>query len=170
MNNNKTKNNKKQNTEELKSTSVFIRGTLTDAMFGKRSFAKGSDSKEKYRISIKALPEDMEKLVEAAEPYYENTDDAWIPKWFKDENAREYLNVSSNYDIKAGLRAEDGTIQELGNLMDYIADNGNINGSKVVLMVILKEGAIYPQSLLIKELHQTTISDMFMEFEDELPW
>ena len=112
----------------------------------------------------------MEKLVEAAEPYYENTDDAWIPKWFKDEEAREYLNVSSNYDIKAGLKAEDGTIQELGNLMDYISDNGNINGSKVVLMVILKEGAIYPQSLLIKELHQTTISDMFMEFEDELPW
>ena len=167
--NNKTKNNKKQNIEELKATSIFVRGTLTDAMFGKRSFAKGSDSKEKFRISIKALPEDMEKLVEAAEPYYENTDDAWIPKWYKDEEAREYLNVSSNYDIKAGLKTAEG-IQELGNLMDYINENGNINGSKVVLMVILKEGAIYPQSLLIKELHQTTISDMFMEFEDELPW
>ena len=170
MNNNKTKNNKKQNTEELKATSVFVRGTLTDAMFGKRTFAKGSDNKEKFRISIKALPEDMEKLVEVAEPYYENVSDDFTPKWFKEENAREYLNVSSNYDIKAGLKAEDGTIQELGNLMDYINENGNINGSKVVLMVILKEGAIYPQSLLIKELHQTTISDMFMEFEDELPW
>ena len=168
MNNKKATNNKKAETE-LKSKSVYVRGTLTDAMFGKRSFAKGSDSKEKFRISIKAVPEDMEALVEAAEPYYENVDEKWLPKWYTDEDAREYLNVSSNYDIKAGLKTDEG-IQELGDLMDYIADNGNINGSKVVLMVVLKEGALYPQSILIKELKQTTISDMFAGFEDDLPF
>ena len=61
--NNKTKNNnKKQNTEELKSTSVFIRGTLTDAMFGKRSFAKGRKSqitKNAPRLSLDEMRSGM---------------------------------------------------------------------------------------------------------------
>lgn len=170
MKNTKANKANNANSEGMKPKSVYIRGTLVDAMYGKRSFSKGSDSKEKYRISIRAIPEDMEALVEAAEPYYAETDEKWLPKWYTDEDAREYLNVSSNFDIKAGLKNDDGSIQELGNLMDYIGDNGNINGSKVVLMVLIKEGAIYPQSILIKELHQTSISDMFADFADELPF
>lgn len=160
------KSNKKE-TKELTSKSVYVRGILTDAMYGKRSFDKGAD---KYRISIKAVPEDMENLVEEAEPYYENVDEKWIPKWFTDEDSREYLNLSSNFDIKVGEKLADGTVVDLGHLMDYINESGNINGSKVVLMVTLKQGAIYPQSMLIKEKHQTTIADMFAAFEDELPF
>ena len=51
-------------------------------------------------------------------------------------------------------------------MMSFIEANGNINGSKVVLMVTLKEGAIYPQAILIKELHQTNIEDLFEGFMD----
>lgn len=162
------KNTSRKNTEELKSKSLYIRGTLTDAMYGHKSFDK--KCVDKYRFSIKALPEDMEKLVEEAEPYYENVEEKWLPKWLTDEDAREYLNLSSNFDIKMGIKEDDGSVKDLGNAIDYINENGNINGSKVVLMVTLKEGAIYPQALLIKELRQTTISDMFMEFADELPF
>lgn len=156
--------------EELKAKSLYIRGTLVDAMYGARSFSKGKDAKEKYRISIKAVNVDMEELVKEAEPFYENVDEKWLPKWYSDEASREYLNLSSNFDIKAGLKKEDGTIEELGGLIDYISDNGNINGSKVIVLVTLKEGAIYPQSILIKELRKVTMSDMFADFADELPF
>ena len=171
----KTTNKKAAKAEEkIESKSVYLRGVITEAMYGKRSFGKGSDSKDKYRISLKIVPEDMDKLVEEAEPFYEDTDDAWIPKWFKDEDAREFLNLSSNYDIKIGMKTAEG-VKDYGTMMDYIADNGNINGSEVVLMVTLKPGAIYPQAILIKKLHTQTIGEMFNGFEDigedeELPF
>ena len=160
--------------EETKSKSVYLRGVITEAMFGKRSFGKDSDSKDKYRISLKIEPEDMEKLIEEAEPFYEDTDDAWIPKWFKEENAREFLNLSSNFDIKIGKKTADG-VEDCGTMMAYIEKNGNINGSEVVLMVTLKPGAIYPQAILIKKLHTQTIGEMFEGFmevdgDEELPF
>ena len=162
--------NTKKDEQQLESKSVYVRGTLTDAFYGVKDFAKGK-SKDKYRISIKAVPEDMIALIEAAKPYYENVDKQWVPKWFTDEDAREYLNLSSNYDIKAGYKNPDtGKIEELGNLIEYIDKTGNMNGSKVVIMVILKEGAIYPASILVKEFKHITIADMFNDFDDDLPF
>ena len=164
------KNTKKEE-QQLESKSVYVRGILTDAFYGVKTFAKGNSGKDKYRISIKAIPEDMETLVTEAEPYYENVDAKWLPKWYTDEDAREFLNLSSNYDIKAGYKnPETGKIEDLGNLIEYIDKNGNINGSKVVIMVTLKEGAIYPASILIKEFKHVTIADMFNDFDDDLPF
>ena len=76
------------------------------------------------------------------------------------------------FDIKAGMRnAETGNIDELGDLIGgYIKEHGNINGSKGIVMVTIKEGAVYPASILIKELKHTTIADMFADFDDELPF
>lgn len=167
-------NNKKTETEELKAKSVYLRGVITEAMYGKRSFGKGSDSKEKYRISLKVVPDDMDKLIEEAEPYYEETDEKWLPKWYTDEDAREFLNLSSNFDIKIGKKTADG-VEDCGTMMQFIEANGNINGSEVVLMVTLKPGAIYPQAILIKKLHTQTIGEMFNDFMDigedeELPF
>lgn len=165
---------KQQEKKENESKSLYLRGIITEAMYGKRSFGKGSDSKDKYRISLRVKPEDMDKLIEEAEPFYEETDEKWIPKWYTDEDAREYLNLSSNYDIKIGMKTEFG-VDDCGTMMNFIADNGNINGSEVVLMVTLKPGAIYPQAILIKKLHQTNIEDLFNGFmetdgDDELPF
>ena len=167
-------NNKKAEAEELKAKSVYLRGVITEAMYGKRSFGKGSDSKEKYRISLKVVPDDMDKLIEEAEPYYEETDEKWLPKWYTDEDAREFLNLSSNFDIKIGKKTENGA-EDCGTMMQFIEANGNINGSEVVLMVTLKPGAIYPQAILIKKLHTQTIGEMFNGFMDigedeELPF
>lgn len=166
--------NAKKNEEvkqELKSTNAYVRGVIVDVMYGKRSFKKGGDKEDKFRISIKAEAADMEKLVEIAGPYYEEVEDKWIPKWFTDEDAREYLNVASNYDIPCGQRGADGTIEELGKLQEYVNTNGNINGTKCVLMLTIKEGAIYPGSILLKDIQHKSISDMFAGFdEDELPF
>ena len=160
--------------EETKSKSVYLRGVITEAMFGKRSFGKGSDSKDKYRISLKVVSEDMDKLIEEAEPFYEETDEKWLPKWYTDEDAREFLNLSSNFDIKIGKKTENG-VEDCGTMMSFIEANGNINGSEVILMVTLKPGAIYPQAILIKKLHTQTIGEMFNGFMDvsgdeELPF
>lgn len=166
------KNSTNDNKKQKDSASVYVRGTLTDAFYGAKDFKKGRQQAEKFRISIKAVPEDMKKLVETAAPFYKDTDEQWVPKWFKNEDEREYLNLSSNFDIKAGMRnAETGAIDELGDLIGgYIKEHGNINGSKVILMVTIKEGAVYPASILIKELKHTTIADMFADFDDELPF
>lgn len=165
---------KQQEKKENESKSLYLKGILTEAMFGRREFKKGSDSKDKYRISLKIDPEDMEKLIEEAEPFYEETDEKWLPKWYTDEDAREFLNLSSNFDLKIGIK-ENGQLKDLGTMWDYIQDNGNINGSKVAILVTLKPGAIYPQAILIKELHQTNIEDLFEGFmetdgDDELPF
>ena len=157
----------------LESKSLYLRGIITDAMFGKRDFKKGKDQADKYRLSLKIEPEDMDALREAADPYYEDCDEKWIPKWYSSDDPEDYefLNLASNYDIKIGKK-EDGKLVDLGKMMEYIDKNGNIHGSKVVVMVTLKRGAIYPQAILIKELHQTTIDDLFKDFEDgdELPF
>ena len=171
----KTTNKKAAKAEEkIESKSVYLRGVITEAMYGKRSFVKGSDSKDKYRISLKVVPDDMDKLIEEAEPFYEETDEKWIPKWYTDEDAREFLNLSSNFDIKIGKKTDDG-VEDCGTMMAFIEKNGNINGSEVVLMVTLKPGAIYPQAILIKKLHTQTIGEMFNGFMDvdgdeELPF
>lgn len=172
----KTTNKKaaKAEEEKIESKSVYLRGVVTEAMYGKRSFRKGSDSKDKYRISLKVVPEDMEKLIEEAEPFYEETDKKWCPKWYTDEDAREFLNLSSNFDIKIGKKTADG-VEDCGTMMSFIEANGNINGSEVVLMATLKPGAIYPQAILVKKLHTQTIGEMFEGFMDvdgdeELPF
>lgn len=152
-------------TEAPESKSLYLRGIITEAMFGRREFKRGQDSKEKYRISLKIEPEDMDKLIEEAEPFYQETEEKWLPKWYTDEDAREFLNLSSNFDIKIGKK-ENGKLVDCGTMMSFIETNGNINGSKVVLMVTLKPGAIYPQAILIKELHQTNIEDLFNGFMD----
>lgn len=166
--------------EVMESKSIYVRGIITEAMYGKREFGKGKDSKDKYRVSLKIEPADMKKLIEEAEPFYEETDEKWIPKWFTDEDAREYINLSSNYDIKIGQKNEKGELEDLGKMMEFIEANGNINGSKVVMMLTLKPGAVYPQAILIKELKKQTIADMFAgaegfmdipsEIEEELPF
>lgn len=171
----KAANNKKvtKKEEAQESKSVYVRGIITEAMFGKREFKRGSDSKDKYRISLKIEPEDMDRLIEEAEPFYQDTDEKWLPKWYTDEDAREYLNLSSNFDISIGQKNAEGQLEDLGKMMEFIEKNGNINGSKVVLMLTLKPGAVYPQAILIKELKKQTIADMFMDIPDdfdELPF
>lgn len=165
------KSNKKEEKQELKSTNAYIRGVLVDVMYGKRTFKKGGDKEDKYRISIKAEAEDMNNLAKIAEPYYEEVEEKWLPKWFTDEDSREYLNVSSNYDIPCGQRNENGEIVDLGKLQEYVNTNGNINGTKCVLMLTIKEGAVYPGSILLKDIQHKSIADMFADFdEDELPF
>lgn len=172
--------NKKQN-QEQESGKFYLAGTVTTAMYGKRNFSNGkSDKEDKYRISLKCTAEAIRGLKEAAEPFYVDSDDKWVPDWMKNEPDKDggYINLSSGFDIRVG-EYRDGEIVDFGDMTDYISDQGgNINGSKVVVAVTIKQGAIYPAAMIVKELHKQDIGSMFdtddqgfiTAFGDELPF
>ena len=155
--------NKKQ-AQEMETGKIYLPGTITTAMYGKRTFSNGkSDKDSKYRLSIKVTAKTMDKLKEVAEPYYVDVEDKWLPEWLSKDTDKDggYINLSSNFDIRTGEYVN-GAIIDKGDMSDYVADNGgNINGSKVVVLVYIKQGAIYPGALLIKELHKVDIGSMF---------
>lgn len=174
--------NAKKNTQaqkEQENGKVYLAGTITTAMYGKRTFSNGKkDKDDKYRISLKCTAEAIEKLVEAAEPFYVDTEEKWLPEWLTNEPSKDggYINLSSGFDIRVGEYVN-GAIADAGNLTDYLADHGgNINGSKAVVLVSIKPGAIYPAALLIKELHVMDIGTMFAgddfesAFGEDLPF
>lgn len=146
------------------SKQVVIAGVVTTAMYGKRNFSTGqSDDTEKYRISLKVVPAQVEALKQAAEGYFEGIEDKWIPDWYKKDVAEtEYLNFSSSFDIRIGELGVNNRMFDKGRMSDYIkANGGNINGSKIALSLTIKKGAVYPAAILVKELHSQTINDMF---------
>ena len=61
---------------KMDSRHVVIAGIITTAMYGKRNFSTGqSDDTEKYRISLKVVPTQVEVLKCAAEGYFEGIED-----------------------------------------------------------------------------------------------
>lgn len=157
-------NSKKAAAQELEAGKIYLSGTITTAMYGKRTFSNGkSDKESKYRLSIKVTAETLDKLKETAEPYYVDVEDKWLPEWLTSDTDKDggYINLSSNFDIRTGEYVN-GAIVDKGNMSEYVADNGgNINGSKAIVLVYIKAGAIYPGALLIKELHKVDIGSMF---------
>lgn len=177
----KTTNKKEQQAQQVESGKYYLSGVVTTAMYGKRSFTNGkSDKENRYRISLKCTKDAIEGLKEAAEPFYVDQEERWIPDWIKNDVDEDggYINMSSGFDIRCG-EYKDGVIKDLGSMTDFIADQGgNINGSKVVVLVGIKLGAIYPNAMIIKELHTQDIGSMFdtddagftAAFDEDLPF
>lgn len=174
-----TTKTQEQKQDEQVSGKFYLSGVVTTAMYGKRSFTNGKKDKEdKYRISVKCTAESIGKLKEVAEPFYVDTEDKWLPDWMTKEAPEDggYINLSSSFPFRVG-KYEGREIVDCGQFEDFLADNGgNINGSKVVVLITIKPGAIYPAALLIKELVVQDIGSMFegedfeAAFGDELPF
>lgn len=172
---------KKEQNQKPESEKYYLAGTVTTALYGKRTFANGkSDKEDKYRLSLKCTKKAIEGLKEAAEPFYVDVEDKWLPEWLTEETADDggYINLSSFYPFPVGEYVN-GEIQNRGMLQEFLTENGgNINGSEVVALVSIKPGAIYPAALLIKKLKKQDIGSMFktddngfMEaFGEELPF
>ena len=159
---------KAKKTERPEKAFYNLVGTITTAMYGKRTFANGkSDKENKYRLSLKCSQQAIDGLKEAAEPFYEDVKEDYIPNWYKEDASADggYINLASGFDIRVGMY-EDGRIVDKGKMVDFINENGgNINGSKVVVSVTIKKGSIYPSTMIIKELKVQDISSMFNENE-----
>lgn len=157
--------------QELEAINVKVCGTITDLMYGRRTYANGrKDKEDKYRMSLKLASGEMEKFIEACRPYYEDAEETYIPKFLKDdasEDDLEYLNLKSGFDFGFVQKTATG-FDEIGGVNDVLDDNGNINGSKVVVTIKIKEGAFYPVAVCIVELHKKSLADFFdaSDFED----
>lgn len=157
--------------KELEATMVKVCGTITDLMYGRRTYANGrKDKEDKFRMSLKLASGEMEKFIEACKPYYEDAEETYIPKFLKDdasEDDLEFLNLKSGFDFGFVQKTANG-FDEIGGVNDVLADYGNISGSKVVVTIKIKEGAFYPVAVCIVELHKKSLADFFdaSDFED----
>ena len=94
---------KQEQQAELQPKFVRVCGTVTDMMYGRRTYNNGrKDKEDKFRLSIKPADGEMEKLIKEAIPYYENADANYIPKFLKDDASDEdleYLNLKSSFEF-----------------------------------------------------------------------
>ena len=126
--NNETKETKKQ---------VIVEGLITSARFGKSRF----DDTEKNRLSVKC--EDGVIPYEIFDEFYKTVGNKLTPTWLKERNG--YINVSSKFDIP--VKTVNGRIIEFSDLIETTT----CIGSKIKLALNVKEGAVYPISILILE-------------------
>lgn len=157
------------------SKTVNVCGVISDMMYGKRTYNNGrKDKEDKYRLSLKLADGQMEKFAEIAAPYYANADETYIPKFLKEDaedEDLEYLNFKSSYSWNFVQRTENGEFEELGDFNSVLEKYGNINGSKVVMTVKLKDGAFYPVGCCIVELKQKSLTEFYNDMDfDELPF
>lgn len=126
---------------------TIITGTVVKATHG----ASRYDDKVKYRLSIKLSDPDLSEF----EPVYAETPKKLQPKWFKEETG--YISLNSIYDIP--------TMDPSGKevmLSDIMASDFTLIGSEVGVIVVLKDGAVYPKS--IKIISEGEPSDPFADF------
>ena len=162
-------------TEAQKQEGVKINlcGTVTDLMFGRRIYNNGrKDKEDKYRLSVELAAGEMDRFIAACKPMYEKADEKYIPKFLNadaTEDEKKYLNLKSSFPF--GFCQRNGrAIEDLGTVEDVLKDLGNINGSKVVVTIIIKEGAFYPVAVCIVQLVQKTLADYYGDFDfSDLP-
>lgn len=158
------KKNEKEKATRPESAMIKICGTVTDLMYGKRTYNNGrKDKEDKFRLSLELANGQIDKFIEACEPFYENADANYIPKFLKDDASEDdlkYLNLKSGYDFGFVQKTEEG-FEEIGGVNEVIDKYGNISGSKVVVSIKIKEGAFYPIAVCIVELHTKSLADWF---------
>lgn len=126
---------------------TIITGTVVKAAHG----ASRYDDKVKYRLSIKLSDPDLSEF----DGVYADTPKKLQPKWYKNDTG--YISLNSNFDIP--------TMDPSGKevmISDIMASDFTLIGSEVGVVVVLKDGAVYPKS--IKIISEGEPSDPFAEF------
>lgn len=168
------KNNKATEAQKQEGVKINLCGTVTDLMFGRRTYNNGrKDKEDKYRLSVELAAGEMDRFIAACKPMYEKADEKYIPKFLNadaTEDEKKYLNLKSSFPF--GFCQRNGrAIEDLGTVEDVLKDLGNINGSKVVVTIIIKEGAFYPVAVCIVQLVQKTLADYYGDFDfSDLPF
>lgn len=135
---------------------MIIAGTLIKCERTTKEF-KGKKSDEKTFITLAEvkLNDAQRKEINDA---FKDSGDKFTPSWVK--NFEGYINLSTQYDIPVKDLVND---DEYSSLLDVCINNKVAwCGAKVRLCVNLKDGAIYPKSLVIDE--EGTPFNPFEEF------
>ena len=123
----------KEEKKELLKT-LIVEGVITSARFGTSKF----DDTEKYRVALKGddIPYDD---IHA----YDNVGTKLTPSWYK--NREGYINLNSIYSIP--VRDSNGKTIDFD---DWIAEY-NVLGALVKIKIKQKDGAVYPEAIMVLE-------------------
>lgn len=118
--------------KELKT--LLIEGVIVSCRYGSTKF----DDTNKYRFAIKSdsIPYDD---IHA----YDNVGAKLTPSWMKEKDG--YINLSSIYDVPV----MDTRLKKI-SFTDWM-ENYNTIGSKVLVKIKQKDGAIYPEAIKVLE-------------------
>lgn len=118
--------------KELKT--LIIEGIIVSCRYGSTKF----DDTNKYRFAIKSdsIPYDD---IHA----YDNVGAKLTPSWLKEKDG--YINCSSIYDVPV----MDTRLKKI-SFTDWM-ENYNTIGSKVLVKIKQKDGAIYPEAIKVLE-------------------
>lgn len=118
--------------KELKT--LMIEGIIVSCRYGSTKF----DDTNKYRFAIKSdsIPYDD---IHA----YDNVGAKLTPSWLKEKDG--YINCSSIYDVPV----MDTRLKKI-SFTDWM-ENYNTIGSKVLVKIKQKDGAIYPEAIKVLE-------------------
>lgn len=99
--------------------------------------------------------QDETKVTNFFEVFYHNTAKKWVPDWFKE--GKDFMSFKSTYNIPCMIEDEKKQL----SFAEFV-ERGNIRDAVVVLKCNVKDNALYPSALLIKE--EGTPYDAFENF------
>lgn len=113
---------------------MIIEGSVVSARYGANKF----DDTNKYRISIKSDNIDYDNI-----HAFDNAGSKLTPAWYKNRDG--YINLASIYEIP--IKDYKGKVISFEEWLE----NYNALGSIVKVAIKQKDGAIYPQAIVIVE-------------------
>lgn len=127
---------------------IIFNGVVKYAYYGKSD----NDNKDKTRILVTVDDVNIDDIRKKLTECYKSS--SLKPK-FITENGTD-LMIKSLYDVPCRMDADTSQIKELWSDYDTTAkgfiDMGYTVGAKVKVKVKLKDGAMYPVALVVKEL------------------
>lgn len=127
---------------------IIFNGVVKYAYYGKSD----NDNKDKTRILVTVDDANIDDIRKKLTECYKSS--SLKPK-FITENGTD-LMIKSLYDVPCRMDADTSQIKELWSDYDTTAkgfiDMGYTVGAKVKVKVKLKDGAMYPVALVVKEL------------------
>lgn len=76
---------------------------------------------------------------------YANTAKKWVPDWFKE--GKDFCQLKSRYNVQSKIEKEDRQL----SFAEFV-ELGKIRGAEVVIKCNVKDNALYPNLMLIKDL------------------
>lgn len=127
---------------------IIFNGVVKYAYFGKSD----NDTKDKTRILITVEDDNIEEIREKLTECYKTS--SLKPKFVTEKSSN--LMIKSLYDVPCRIDADMSQIKEDWTDYDTTAkgfvDMGYTIGAKVRVKIKLKNGAMYPVAIVVKEL------------------
>lgn len=136
---------------------MILKGKLIKCKREVKEFKKGK-SEEKLFITLSDVNISDDKMEELKEAF-KDAGKQFTPDWIK--NFEGYVNVSTKFELP--VRLLDGN--DCMSIEDAIADGLKFVGADVKMSINVKEGAVYPNAIVM--LSEGAAFDPFAEFDNE---